>query len=497
MRARFARTSAISAARVRRFATESAAKAKSTATSTAKAKAEVGSEGQSSAGSALKSNLAGGAGGVSTKTRTFLEVTFGIAAVYGGVWAAQHKFGISPTKFSMQHMLVSGAGISYAALARGGFASRRILVGAMSISYAGLNELARVNKKNTESSTLPKKPKKALMEFGTIALTSLPMLFASASRRPASPALGAVWGLGALCLAGICSVRMPEMERVWKPLQKLSRHPDTFLEWAHWFSYRLMGGGIVVPGLLLLPYLYGGMDMNEDDLVLPSPPGSQSVWELERGASSSESPREGGDNFSAEFYRRTTPAFFPWKNQAREMSRRHLFETVQTIDVKVSALHGEWYTASPDGILQSTPFYDFFLRRSEGQARVTIVPKPSLGGASVEFDIPGAFVGRRFLMQVGDEPGKFGVSPLPGTWTTFPQRFLESDSFRLDRNRLWIIDGRLSEGPGDQSDDDYIVIADGDARSRLEILSRSPTFKLGQKEKRELVLRLRSKGFDL
>ena len=89
------------------------------------------------------------------------------------------------------------------------------------------------------------------------------------------------------------------------------------------------------------------------------------------------------------------------------------------------------------------------------------------------------------------------MSPLPGTWTTFPQRFLESDSFRLDRNRLWIIDGRLSEGPGDQSDDDYIVIADGDARSRLEILSRSPTFKLGQKEKRELVLRLRSKGFDL
>ena len=319
--------------------------------------------------------------------------------------------------------------------------------------------------------------------------------------------------LSSTCLLGavVCDFKPPELSFLWNRLENKSRHPSLFLEWLHWYGYILLGGGTaaMIAGPVVM---FGNICYN----TMPQEEAAHVHADEERARKDTDI----GDGHTYRHRQRTVSAFWPVKYSNRYVSDHHLYETVVqkntvvdgaatledettlqqfisgewVVDVDVrptydqllgrqpmawTSIFPKWITnnISPAPAPVNTDSVDDSVDDSVEQGGVTtaVLIRPRSAG-SRELDMRYTD-GRAFrLLPIANSVGKYKVLPLLPTpdeqvefYTRLPAllfNWIAADQFRLDPNEVWLID------VGSEGNDAYVVLSDGDMRSRYQALRR-------------------------
>ena len=456
----------------------------------------------------------------------FAQGSLCISLAYGVIWGVETQ-SIRPTALpwvDIHSMCASGAGIAFALRASGCNPLRRLAVGTLAASY-GLYGIASSTQRaghRTKQRATAASPKQVAQDLSVSIVTMIPFLAASLSKKTirftSKNLIGFV--LSSTCLLGatVCDFKPPELEFMWNYLETKSRHPNLFLEWLHWSGYIMLGGGAAA--FLAGPvFMFGNICYN----IMPNE-------EQSSAEEQDELPTDTivvGDGHSYRHVQRTVSAFWPMKYSNRYISDHHLYETVVQKDSVVgesgagkgpgtdTVLCGEWVVD-----IDVRPTYDQLLGREEmtwqsmlpkwmsnnmpavsGSGSVSGeeeegTPSGTAGGtapATAVLISPSTLAngnnalemrytdGRAFrLVPIDQCTGKYKVLPLvplvedsenpvmqslQGMASTV-FNFIASDGFRLDPNEMWVVD---VGGVGNEA---YVVLSDGDMRSRYQALRR-------------------------
>jgi hypothetical protein len=361
----------------------------------------------------------------------------------------------------------------------------------------------------------------------------LPFLSTSLSRATkrftARNATGVI--LSSTCLVGalMCDFKPPELDFLSSHLENKSRHPSLFLEWLHWYGYVLLGGGAIA--LIAGPVaMFGKVCYNDLPLL-----------EKEKEAEKDEEEEGGGGGDSSYRHKqRTVSAFWPVRYSNRYVSDHHLYETIKQDESITSKsltelekfVVGEWVVD-----VDVRPKYDHFLGRAsttlqmvlpkwvinnlpqdvafgevvtvgsgsmgQGQDRRSAVLITSEKSRTNEQSFLTARYtdGRTYRLITTSTVGKYVVHPLQPMeeesiqfWTRIPSQMLNwiaADGFRIDPNEFWFLE------TGSEGDHSYVVLSDGDMRSRYQALRRpgNPDGGLHHDVRERLVKQGRDIGF--
>ena len=433
--------------------------------------------------------------------RIFMEGAASIAVMYGIFWSAETQ-PLMPVTFSylhMQSMCAGGAGIGIALRAKSCNPMRRLAVGALSVSYAIYGSATRRQRNTTHRDqnqrATASTAEGVAKDISLAVVTMLPFFSSALSRstkRFSSRNLAGVM-LSSTCLLGaaVCQFKPDELQPFWSYLDNKSRHPGLFLEWIHWYGYMMLGGGAIA--LLAGPVAMCGHICYE---ILPA-----REIDAESAASNTEA-----DSDSYRHRQRTVSAFWPIKYSNRYISDYHLYESVLQHESILSSskadleqrVVGEWVVdidlrPKYDQLLGRSPlklgsvllsFVRSWLQEQEheqereeaqetSKACAVLIRPNKQNGLEMRYSDGRTY---NLLPSQTKEIGKYTVVPLPVTsaeseqfWTHYPAQFFNwvaADMFRMDPNEVWLLE------VGSEGNEAYVVLSDGDMRSRYQGLRR-------------------------
>ena len=420
-------------------------------------------------------------------------------------------------------MCAGGAGVAFALRASGRNPTRRLAVGALAGSYAlyGSASSTRRGGGGTKQRSTAPTVEGVAKDISLSVVAMLPFLSSALSRATkrfsTKNAVGVL--LSSSCLLGAlaCDFKPPELKNVSSHLESKSRHPSLFLEWLHWYGYVLLGGGVVA--LIAGPIAMFGKICYDD---LPSKEKIKIKIQQEEEEGVGEVGEVGKGESSYRHRQRTVSAFWPIWYSNRYISDHHLYETIvqdASITTKSSTelekfIVGEWVVD-----VDVRPISDHLLGRASMTLEkmlpkwvVNNLPQGDDGGGGAGGDgvtsaaekcsvlitldnnrppsnkkgsaLPSVLIarytdGRTYrLVSDGDSRtvGKYTVHPILPTeeedenfWTRIPSQmfnWIAADGFRIDPNEYWFLQ------TGAKDDDAYVVLSDGDMRSRYQALRR-------------------------
>ncbi len=465
--------------------------------------------------SSSSSSSSSASGPVHSVLRIWTEGAVGAALIYGAAWGLEEQqvYPVQIPVNSLMHVCAGGVGLSFVARARGTSAARRLGVGVL-VSLWGLsgglpNSVTHRNRGGKNSTPALQRateadPTDVFKDVGRTILATIPFAAATFRKRVQRFSARHVLGLtfGSVCLAGsaLCNFRPLEAEFLWRPTEAYSRHPGLFLSWCHWFSYVMLGGGLLAfvtgPGAMFATTCYVDLPILESKRTLEMGP---LVFREQQ---------------------RTVSAFWPIKFSNRYVSDRRLYESVPVLEEETGSesdvLLGEWVVEH-----EFRPWTDQMLGRvnmtsdtdiSDATAVGVLVTKNLADVLEVRFSDGRAFQMRaqaasKFTLEplkVEDVANSISSSPsdeigapfmdILSFWARVPEMFanwMASDSWRLDPNECWVLQ---SGGEGDGA---YVVLSDGDMKTRHIVLRRpgNPDGKLVRSVLTPLVDRARAEGF--
>jgi|EP00945_MAST-04E_sp_MAST-4E-sp1_P004591 protein-S-isoprenylcysteine O-methyltransferase Ste14 len=431
---------------------------------------------------------------------TFLQGTIG-GTVFYGLGCTYEAYGVeytqTPLPVDVGRVCFSGVALFYAAFLPGSIARRTFSCLAAVFYGAGLSEMRqnRLTKRPEKKAGLDvaKATKDALLGVAT----TIPFFFVckNASKFTMRNFLGGVIMVSSAVAAGICNLRPKDAKPFYDRMYEYTRHPDLFFSWMVWASLPALGGGVF--SLLFGPVLMLGK------LAYVDAPMLDKLGETEHG----EGYRK---------YERTTSGFFPLPKYHKDISEKKLYLPQSALsydELDTDAIRGAW---AVEACTQPAAMQLLFRRGQRGsQVAISKCPPGEKFGSLVFSAEGGARTFRLRCVGKNGERAKFEMEPyLAPTQqgedefvnfvTHFPKAWVDADGFLIGRKEMYFIMSGVVDhgkvGKNGVSEDEYLVVIDGDRTDTAYILSRSgdlQSSETGRAEFESIVAELRRRGFQL